>query len=93
MTFALTGPAFAPHGPIPLRFTREGANISPPIEWHDAPPATRSFALIVEDPDAPRGTFRHWIAYDIRDSMAPRRPAMAPTTSGLSPSDADKRAR
>jgi Raf kinase inhibitor-like YbhB/YbcL family protein len=65
MTLAITSPAFASLGSIPLRFTREGANISPAIEWHDAPPETRSFALVVEDPDAPRGIFRHWVAYDI----------------------------
>src|SRR5207302_113753 len=40
-------------------------NISPPLKWSDAPAGTRSFALIVEDPDAPRGVFRHWAAYDI----------------------------
>jgi Raf kinase inhibitor-like YbhB/YbcL family protein len=65
MTLAITSPAFSSLGPIPSRFTRDAANISPPIDWHDAPPATRSFVLIVEDPDAPRGTFRHWAVYDI----------------------------
>jgi Raf kinase inhibitor-like YbhB/YbcL family protein len=65
MTLTITSPAFSPPGPIPRQFTRDGANISPPIEWHDAPTETRSFALIVEDPDAPRGLFRHWVAYDI----------------------------
>jgi Raf kinase inhibitor-like YbhB/YbcL family protein len=65
MTLAITSPAFSSLGSIPLRFTRDGANTSPPIEWQDAPPETRSFALIVEDPDARRGIFRHWAAYDI----------------------------
>ncbi len=65
MTLSITSPAFAPLGAIPRQFTREGANISPPIQWHDAPPEARSFALIVEDPDAPKGLFRHWAAYDI----------------------------
>jgi Raf kinase inhibitor-like YbhB/YbcL family protein len=65
MTLAITSPVFSSLGFIPPRFTRDGANISPPIEWHDAPPATRSFALIVEDPDAPRSIFRHWAVYDI----------------------------
>ncbi len=65
MSLAITSLAFSPQGPIPPKFTRNGANISPPLEWHDAPPDTRSFALIVEDPDAPGGTFHHWAAYDI----------------------------
>lgn len=65
MALTLTSPAFKPFGPIPPEFTRTNANISPPLEWHDAPAATRSFALILEDPDAPRGTFRHWAVYDI----------------------------
>lgn len=65
MTLAITSPAFSSLGSIPLRFARNGTNISPPIEWRDAPPETRSFALIIEDPDAPRGIFHHWAAYDI----------------------------
>jgi len=65
MTLMITSPAFSPLASIPRQFTRDGANISPPIEWHDAPTETRSFALIVEDPDAPKGLFRHWVAYDI----------------------------
>ncbi len=69
MTLAITTSAFSSLGSIPPRFTRNGTNISPPIEWRGAPPETRSFALIVEDPDAPRGIFRHWAAYDIPASF------------------------
>jgi Raf kinase inhibitor-like YbhB/YbcL family protein len=58
-------PAFAPNQRIPDQFSRDGGNRSPRVEWRGAPHDTRSFALIVEDPDAPRGTFRHWAAYDI----------------------------
>jgi Raf kinase inhibitor-like YbhB/YbcL family protein len=58
-------PAFAPHQRIPDQFTRQGGNISPRVEWTGAPAGTRSFALVVEDPDAPKGIFRHWAAYDI----------------------------
>ncbi len=65
MSLTITSSAFAPQGPIPREFTRDDGNVSPPVEWHDAPPETRSFALIVEDPDAPDGTFHHWVAYDI----------------------------
>jgi len=70
MTLSITSSAFPPLGPIPRQFTRDGDNISPPVEWHDAPTETRSFALIVEDPDAPKGVFRHWAAYDIPASCS-----------------------
>ncbi|HVS59763.1 MAG TPA: hypothetical protein VHE82_03605, partial [Gemmatimonadaceae bacterium] len=53
MPFKLSSPAFAPNGPIPSKYTCEGADISPPLEWSDPPDGTRSFALIVDDPDAP----------------------------------------
>src|SRR3954470_16225462 len=65
MTLRLNSPAFTHNAKIPNQFSRDGGNVSPPIEWQGAPAGTRSYALVVEDPDAPRGTFRHWAAYDI----------------------------
>ena len=65
MTLTLTSTAFAEGQPIPQRFTRDGGNVSPPLRWHGAPHGTRSYALVVEDPDAPSGTFRHWAVCDI----------------------------
>ena len=65
MTFTLSSPDFADGAPIPRRFTGDGENVSPALEWRDPPTGTKSFALIVEDPDAPSGTFRHWGIYDI----------------------------
>src|SRR4029079_17568227 len=65
MSLIIEAPAFAPGQKIPEQFSRDSANVSPRLEWHGAPLDTRSFALVVEDPDAPRGTFRHWAAYDI----------------------------
>jgi len=65
MTLKIRAPAFARDKRIPKQFTRDGGNVSPLVEWQDAPAGTRSYALIVEDPDAPSGTFRHWAAYDI----------------------------
>jgi Raf kinase inhibitor-like YbhB/YbcL family protein len=65
MSLVIETPAFARQARIPVQFTRDGGNVSPRLQWHGAPPATRSFALVVEDPDAPQGTFRHWAAYDI----------------------------
>lgn len=65
MAFALTSPAFRNGERIPAKYTADGDNLSPPLEWSGAPQGTRSFALIVEDPDAPSGTFRHWGLYNI----------------------------
>jgi hypothetical protein len=68
MALTVTSPAFRANGEIPRQFTRDDANMSPPMEWHDAPVGTRSFALVVEDPDAPKGMFRHWAVYDIPET-------------------------
>jgi Raf kinase inhibitor-like YbhB/YbcL family protein len=65
MTFTLESPAFAGGAPIPPKYSRRGENISPPLAWRGAPSETKSFALIVEDPDAPSGTFRHWAVFGI----------------------------
>lgn len=64
-TLTLTSEAFRDGHPIPSRFTCDGANETPTLHWTDPPPGTRSFALVVDDPDAPSGTFRHWGVYDI----------------------------
>lgn len=61
----LISSAFAEGQRIPTRFTCEGENISPPLQWSDPPPGTRSFILLCDDPDAPSGTWRHWAVYDI----------------------------
>jgi Raf kinase inhibitor-like YbhB/YbcL family protein len=57
--------AFEDAGDIPRRFTCDGDNISPPLRWSDPPPSVKSFAILLSDPDAPGGVFRHWAAYDI----------------------------
>jgi Raf kinase inhibitor-like YbhB/YbcL family protein len=62
----LTSSAFQPESSIPRQFTCEGDDVSPELKWTNAPPGTKSFALIVHDPDAPRpGGFTHWVAYNI----------------------------
>lgn len=63
--FRVFSSAFAEGGWIPRLHTCEGADVSPSLEWSEAPAETRSFALLVEDPDAPRGTWTHWMLYDI----------------------------
>jgi Raf kinase inhibitor-like YbhB/YbcL family protein len=57
--------AFTPGGEIPKEYTCEGANTSPALTWDGAPQGTQSFALIADDPDAPSGTFTHWVIYGI----------------------------
>jgi Raf kinase inhibitor-like YbhB/YbcL family protein len=64
--------AFGDHRQIPRVFTCDGAGVSPPLRWHGLPSATNSVALVVDDPDAPGGTFVHWLVRDI-----------APTVSGV----------
>jgi len=54
---------------IPRHYTCDGDNVSPPLEWDDIPAGAKSLALIVEDPDAPGGTFTHWVLYNIPVSM------------------------
>ncbi|MGO8737044.1 MAG: YbhB/YbcL family Raf kinase inhibitor-like protein [Terriglobia bacterium] len=61
----LTTTSFTPGGFIPKRFTCEAADVSPALTWTDPPPGTRSFAIIEDDPDAPSGTFVHWVVYDL----------------------------
>ena len=57
--------AFADHQTIPKRYTCDGEDVSPPLNFKDLPKNTKSLVLIVEDPDAPVGTFDHWIAWNI----------------------------
>lgn len=61
----LGSPAFADGEAIPVRYTCDGADRSPPLRWGPPPPGTRSLALVVDDPDAPRGRFVHWLLYRI----------------------------
>lgn len=68
--FKLTSAAFAAQGPIPARYTCEGGDTSPVLAWTGAPAGTKSYALIVDDPDAPdpaapQTTWVHWVVYDI----------------------------
>lgn len=65
MSFKLYSDVFPAEQPIPVRFTCDGQNLSPKLSWHDTPAGTRSLALIVDDPDAPKGTFTHWLVYNI----------------------------
>jgi Raf kinase inhibitor-like YbhB/YbcL family protein len=63
--FELTSPAFLQDGTIPKEFTCEGANQSPALKWTAPPANTKSLALIVDDPDAPAGTWVHWMIFNL----------------------------
>jgi Raf kinase inhibitor-like YbhB/YbcL family protein len=65
MAFELTSSAFAQGEMVPVRYTCDGDDVSPPLEWGDPPQAAESFALINDDPDAPAGTWDHWILYTL----------------------------
>lgn len=64
-TMRLMSPAFEHEDAIPQQYTCDGQNASPELQWEDPPEATQSFALIVDDPDAPIGTYVHWVVYNI----------------------------
>lgn len=65
VAFALSSSAFADGAAIPAKYTCDGVDVSPPLAWTGAPEGTRTFALIVDDPDAPAGTWVHWVLYNL----------------------------
>ena len=69
MAFNLIVEAFPERGDIPKPYTCEGEDKAPALSWDGEPPRTKSFAIIVDDPDAPSGTFTHWLQYDIPASV------------------------
>lgn len=70
MSLIFTSPAFSDGGEIPRQYTCEGDDVSPPLEWTGAPEGTKSYALVVDDPDAPdpdapKMTWVHWVLYNL----------------------------
>src|SRR5512138_1073801 len=63
LTMDLTSPAFREGERIPVKFTADGDDISPPLRWSGVPEGTAGFAIICDDPDAPGDTFTHWVIY------------------------------
>jgi Raf kinase inhibitor-like YbhB/YbcL family protein len=72
----LTSAAFEQGAPIPYVYTCEGNDISPPLAWSGAPVNTRTYALVCDDPDAPRGPYTHWILYNISGDAVELQPAV-----------------
>ena len=68
MSFKLTSSAFAVGGEIPNQYTCKGQDVSPALAWSGAPAHTASFAIIMDDPDAPAGTWVHWVMWDVPGS-------------------------
>jgi Raf kinase inhibitor-like YbhB/YbcL family protein len=79
LSLDLHSPAFSDGFPIPTDYTADGRNFSPPLRWHDPPEGTKSFALLCEDPDAPRGTFTHWVLFNLPAEARELAPNVPPT--------------
>jgi hypothetical protein len=65
ITLSVSSSAFQEGEKIPVRYTCEGEDVSPPLNWSQPPAGTQSLVLIVDDPDAPRGVFTHWVLYNV----------------------------
>jgi len=78
----LTSTAFEDGRPVPVQYTGDGANVSPPLQWSGAPDGTLGFALICDDPDAPMGTWVHWVMYGLT-SATNNLPEATPRTERL----------
>lgn len=83
MTISVNSPDITEGGPIPTRYTCDGEDVSPPLRWSGIPLDTAALALVVDDPDAPRGTFTHWVVVDID-------PAVTSLARGQSPRGAQQ---
>jgi hypothetical protein len=65
MAFSISSSAFKPGGSIPRAFTADGRDVSPALNWENPPSGTQAFALICDDPDAPIGTWVHWVIWNL----------------------------
>ena len=68
MAFEIRSPAFEENGVIPQKYTCDGEDLSPPLSWVDPPEGTKSFTLVSDDPDAPVGTWVHWVLYEVPEA-------------------------
>ena len=84
MAFKLVIPAFSEGAAIPKQHTCDSADVAPALEWSGEPAGTKSFTLIVDDPDAPVGTWNHWLLYDIPASVQSLAQGFKPGKTGLS---------
>jgi len=82
-SFILNSGAFTDGAALPTDFTCDGADLSPPLQWSEPPSGTKSFALVVDDPDAPSGTFRHWAAFNIPATARNLAPGAGNNSEGM----------
>ena len=81
MPFTISSPSFPNGGDIPKQFTCDGADVSPELLWTDPPAATKTFALLVDDPDAPVGNWNHWTAWNLPATLRSLPEGVAKTAS------------
>ncbi len=79
MSIEVTSSAFKSGGSIPAKYTCEGEDVSPALKWSNVPGTTKSLALICDDPDAPMGTWVHWVIYDIAPTLSELPEAVPPS--------------
>ena len=88
MNLTVRSPAFAANSRIPLQFTSQGGDsMSPPLRWSQGPPGTRSFAIIVDDPDASNAPFIHWIVFNIPPAVTGLDPGKLPSACASAVND------
>lgn len=68
-SFTLSSTAFDNNAPLPLKYSGKGQDLPPPLAWQNPPAGTKSYALICDDPDAPSGTWTHWVLYNIPSNV------------------------
>jgi Raf kinase inhibitor-like YbhB/YbcL family protein len=76
MSLELISDAFQAGGTIPALYTCSGRDVSPPLRWRGVPPDARTLALVVDDPDAPRGIWSHWVIYNVPADLDHLSPAV-----------------
>lgn len=82
---SLQSEAFASGQPIPAKYTTDGLNISPPLTWSGLPAGAKELALVVDDPDAPHGTWDHWLLYGVPPSQASLPEGLSAQRRGVKP--------
>jgi Raf kinase inhibitor-like YbhB/YbcL family protein len=90
--FRVTSPAFAEGRSIPAKYTCHGANVSPPLAWSGVPAGAKSLILVVDDPDAPDGTYVHWILGGLAPSTRSLAEDSVPRGAWQAPNSEDERA-
>lgn len=90
MDIIIKSPTFVPGGKIPGKYTCDGMDISPPLTWTSGPEGTKTFALICDDPDAPMGTWVHWVLFNLpaditefRENVPPERELESGAKQGM----------